>query len=41
VDLKYVIKKSIKVPEIMENNLEPAIERQDGRIFFLNFREKD
>lgn len=36
MDLEHVINESIKVPYIMENNLRPAIERQDGRIIFLN-----
>lgn len=36
VDLEYVINESIRMPDIMENNLKPAVERQDGRIVFLN-----
>jgi hypothetical protein len=36
MDLEYILNESIKVPEILENNLKPAIERQDGRIIFLN-----
>jgi hypothetical protein len=36
VDLVGVLREAIKVPEIMENNVKPAIERQGGGIVFLN-----
>jgi hypothetical protein len=36
IDLLNVLRQAIKVPEIMENNVKPAIERQKGEIIFLN-----
>jgi hypothetical protein len=35
-DLEHVLIEAIKVPDIMTNNLKPAVERQDGKIIFLN-----
>jgi hypothetical protein len=35
-DLRQVMKNFIKIPKIMENNLQPAIGRQQGAIVFLN-----
>ena len=35
-DLRLVMKNFIKIPKIMENNLQPAIDRQQGAIVFLN-----
>ena len=36
VDLKQVLNEATKTPEIMKNALKCAIERQNGRIVFLN-----
>jgi hypothetical protein len=36
VDIKHVLKEAIKMPEIMDNDLKYAIERQDAGIVFLN-----
>jgi hypothetical protein len=35
-DLRLVTKNFIKIPKIMENNLQPAVDRQQGAIVFLN-----
>jgi hypothetical protein len=35
-DLRRVMKNFIKIPKIMDNNLQPAIDRQQGAIVFLN-----
>ena len=35
-DLRLVMKNFIKIPKIMENNLQPAVDCQQGAIVFLN-----
>ncbi|MFZ0223846.1 MAG: hypothetical protein WAM42_19355, partial [Candidatus Nitrosopolaris sp.] len=35
-DLRLVMKNFIKIPKIMENNLQTAIDHQQGAIVFLN-----
>ena len=36
IKLKRIIKDLVKIPEIMQNNLIEAIDRQQGKVVFLN-----